>query len=140
MAGQAQDVQAAGKLLVSGRTLNATDIANIRGSLEDGTTRVIKNNAENGSGRAVFCMPLAQAGQAKSELKAKLANITTTDEVDAAVAEYLQELHAKLVELGIIVKGCDSSVDGYPGFYDLCLESTKSYLNARPSLRQLAAT
>lgn len=138
---EAQEVPAAGRLLVPGRPVTAADVAAIRGSLEAGINRVVQQHGATVPGRsALFGMGLAQAAQAKNAMKAKLARLATTDEVDAAVAEYVQDLHGGLMELGIIVVSFHPAVEEYVDFYHLCLTSTKDYMNARPSLRFLVAT
>lgn len=137
----AQEVPAAGRLLVPGRPVTAADVAAIRGSLEAGISRVVQQHGATVPGRsALFGMSLAQAARAKNAMKAKLSHLATTDEVDVAVAEYLQDLHGDLMELGIIVVSFHPAVEEYVDFYDLCLSSAKDYMNARPSLRLLVAT
>lgn len=131
---------AAGRLLVPGRPINDTHLANVRGSLEAGVSRMMQEHAGTGARRPVFGMSLTHANRAKAALKAKLVGATTTDHVDMAVAEFLQELHGTLLELRVIIEGRHPEVEEYVDFYNLCLSHTKDYMNTRPSLRHLVTT
>lgn len=56
------------------------------------------------------------------------------------MAEFLHDLHGRLLLLSIIVEDRHPEVEECIDFYDLCLSEAKDYMNATSSLRLLVAT
>lgn len=122
----------AGRLLIANRHLKPTDLANIRGAVQAGTTTIVKTKAKPKAGPAEFGLPLMKASSAKDNLKKRLEAVDNTYVADAVIAEFLQDIHDTLVESKVIPKNDESHLlCEYADFYDCCLVAIKAYMEAR---------
>lgn len=132
-----QDVPAAGRLMVTGRELTAEDMINIRGVVDAGARRLV-NRLTPAPLKFNFGLRTREAAEATRNFRRTLEGSSSTEEVDAIIANFLGDIHATLVRTGIIpAQGHDLSE--YADYYDLCLQEIKLYMNSRPSLSTLVA-